>query len=665
MRKLSTKGFAVALLSAASPALADDVQGTRSERLVETSHQIRVSLSATHATLRVRRQVFNGGDRHDQAIFQIEVPESSVAVGLATLGSQNGRPFWFPGELMEAEAAAEKYRELTGIGGFYPKDPALLSWRHQHALSLQVFPCPPRAAKSVEYTLEMPTRYAGGRYYIELPRMGTERLAATATVVARHPADSLFVRGVPLVAGASMRLDAEEPLRVELEPRAPRQFEAELASFEFAQGRALTRFRVAAAPRLSVVPKQARVVVLLDGSASLNADARLGAVEAAGAYLAHFPDALAEVVVFDRKLRPQHQRLVPISRARQDLRALTLTPQNGSDVDRALMYADTLLAREPEGHPRRVLLLTDARTRTSLSPDALSAALASSGALLHVGVVASGWLGLHRDDDHQWTRVTRPTGGLVWQAGVSPDDDPARQRLVFEEWARPIALDHVTLSESLSELETSDWLSGAGERLREGEAGDWVGLGTRAIGAAGLRGELWTEPVALSFSPDGQAAQRWAALVFGTALLDQLSEPEMMVLARRGGAVSPVTSYLAIEPGVRPSTEGLEWSDLSASGIGFGGGAFCGGARGSAGAAFDTQKYLEERIQEQLTRCGAAGSRLRLELETTRAEIVELTRLELEGPSTFALEQCVREGVWALALPPAFASENARHRVYL
>jgi len=179
-----------------------------------------------------------------------------------------------------------------------------------------------------------------------------------------------------------------------------------------------------------------------------------------------------------------------------------------------------------------------------------------------------------------------------------------------------------------------------------------------------LRGELWTEPVELSFSPDGQAAQRWAALVFGTALLDELSEPEMMVLARRGGAVSPVTSYLAIEPGVRPSTEGLDWAGLSASGIGFGGGG-CFGSGGETPPAFDTQKYLEERIQEQLTRCGASGRRLRLELETTRAEIVELMRLELDGPSTFALDQCMREGVWALALPPAFASENARHRVYL
>jgi hypothetical protein len=669
MRRLSGKGLLMALLASAAPAWpawADEVQGTRSDRLVEAAHEIRVSLSTTHATLRVRRQVFNGGDRHDQAIFRIDVPARSVAVGLATLGSQNGRPFWFPGELMEAEAAAEKYRELTGIGGFYPKDPALLSWREQRTLLLQVFPCPPRAGKWVEYTLEMPTNYAGGRYHIELPQTGTERLAATASIVAQNPADRVFVGGAPLAAGASLRLDDETPLRVELERRAPPQFEAELASFELAQGRALTRFRVAAAPRLSVVPKQARVVVLLDGSASLSADGRLGAIEAARAYLTHFPDALVEVVVFDRKLRPRHQRLVPVSRALQDLRALTLAPQNGSDVDRALMYADTLLAREPEQRARRVLLLTDALTRSSLSPEALSAALATSGALLHVGVVAAGPLDLERDDGHRWARVTRPTGGLVWKAGVSSGDDPAQQRRVFEAWARPIALDHVTLSESLSELDTSDWLrSSDPPRLREGEAGEWLGLAKGAISAAGLRGELWTQSVEINFNADERAAQRWAALVFGSELLDELSEPEMMVLARRGGAVSPVTSYLAIEPGVRPSTEGLDWSGGLGEGIGFGSSACHGSGHGAARSAFDMQKYLEGRIQEQLTRCGASGRRLRLELETTRAEIVELTRFELDGPSSLALEHCVREGVWALVLPPEFSSESARYGVYL
>ena len=33
--------------------------------------------------------------------------------------------------------------ELTGVGGYYPKDPALLSWRSQSQLALQVFPVAP------------------------------------------------------------------------------------------------------------------------------------------------------------------------------------------------------------------------------------------------------------------------------------------------------------------------------------------------------------------------------------------------------------------------------------------------------------------------------------------------------------------------------------------
>ncbi len=41
----------------------------------------------------------------------------------------------------------------------------------------------------------------------------------------------------------------------------------------------------------------------------------------------------------------------------------------------------------------------------------------------------------------------------------------------------------------------------------------------------------------------------------------------MMVLARHGRAVSPVTSYLAIEPGVRPSTEGLNEGELGSIGM--------------------------------------------------------------------------------------------------
>ena len=61
---------------------------------------------------------------------------------------------------------------------------------------------------------------------------------------------------------------------------------------------------------------------------------------------------------------------------------------------------------------------------------------------------------------------------------------------------------------------------------------------------------------------DADAAKRWAALVFGSHLLSTLSEDEMMVLARHGGAVSPVTSYLAIEPDKPGGYGGKAWNVL-------------------------------------------------------------------------------------------------------
>src|SRR5262245_38773630 len=107
---------------ASAPASADEVSGLRSPELVERKHAIALKMFRSHAELTVRRTVHNGGPRHDQATFFIDVPSGAVAVGLRTLGTLSGRPHWFSGDLMEAEAAAAKYRELTGIGGYYPKD---------------------------------------------------------------------------------------------------------------------------------------------------------------------------------------------------------------------------------------------------------------------------------------------------------------------------------------------------------------------------------------------------------------------------------------------------------------------------------------------------------------------------------------------------------------
>src|SRR4029079_13407765 len=92
----------------------------------------------------------------------------------------------------------------------------------------------------------------------------------------------------------------------------------------------------------------------------------------------------------------------------------------------------------------------------------------------------------------------------------------------------------------------------------EGEAIERLEIDRETVRWAKLEGKLWGKRVEHRLSPDAGEARLWAALVVGSNLLDDLAEPEMMVLARRGRAVSPVTSYLAIEPGVRPSTEGID-----------------------------------------------------------------------------------------------------------
>jgi len=64
---MHTLPMVVALCLLASQVQADEVHGTRSEKLVEQRHEATLLVNAGWASLQVRRTVYNGGDRHDQA----------------------------------------------------------------------------------------------------------------------------------------------------------------------------------------------------------------------------------------------------------------------------------------------------------------------------------------------------------------------------------------------------------------------------------------------------------------------------------------------------------------------------------------------------------------------------------------------------------------------
>ena len=634
-------------------ATADDVSATRYS-LEERAHTVDVRIDRGSAVLVVRRTIENLGPRSDQATFHLHLPEGAVATGLRSLGAmKNGDHVWFDGELMEAEAAARKYRELTGIGGYYPKDPALLSWRSHGYLALQVFPVPARGFKTVEYTLRMPTQYHHGRYHVALPALGSRATAVKISVRAANVRDAVFVDDARVAAGATF--DATTALDIAIEPHEPPLAALTLGVVPFAAKRTLVRSRVEISRRLSEVPRGAYVVVVADTSRSMTDDDVAAELAAARASLSHFPDAKVELITFDRTAHRRHGGFVPVATARADLATLRPLRKNGSHLDAALADADILLATAPGGAPRRIIVTSDLRTRVALTPESVRAKVATSGAIVHFAAMTSGAPHLSRDDDATWAQAPRATGGIYWRASASPDaSQSALMNAVYEEWARPLRIDRAKLTAGAL---GSDELS-APTSFAEGEGFDDTRIVAAGPSSFELRGELWSQPVHAVAAPSATEAKAWSALVFGSSVWSELTEPEMMVLAMRGGAVSPVTSYLAIEPGVRPSTEGLEWG--SGSGSGFGRGCGWHFTRAPHMRMMDTFDYvavLREELARGLVACGGRGTAMSVGVETTSREIVEVTAT-VRGQRDARLERCVAEVGWTIDLPTDFESQH-------
>lgn len=637
----------------------DSFTGTRTETLFERSHSAVLTLHHDHAELVVRRTLYNSGFQSDQAMFMLDLPGEAVATGLRSRGTGPNGP-WFEGELLEAEQAAAKYEELTGIGGHFPKDPALLSWRQQGLLSLQVFPCPPQSEKVIEYTLQLPTTYERGAFRVKLDRLGTADVPARVQLISGNSAAQLQVDGKPFSSGGLLPVPARGPLDLALIEVLP-ALQIELATVPFAAGRVLTRYALRAAPRLSTFPKQPSIVLVVDASRSTFSGFEEAAKAALDAYLSHLPDAKVELVTFDRRARQTFGGFRNARHARAMLRSLALVRKNGSDVDRALFLADQLLASAPASTPRRVILVTDGLTRSSLTPERLRGALAASGALVHVGLLDEGRPQLDRIDDHPWSGVMHGTGGLVWRASAPANhqDDPAIAR-TYEEWARPVRIDHVSTYSDNSDL--ADTLNIAS--LSEGEGRENLYIDAASTRSLNVSGELWASPVRMIAQPDATRARLWSALVFGSQVMYDLSEAEQMTLALKGGAVSPVTSYLAIEPGVRPSTDGLDRS--SARHASRAPKLRLGATKVAKGSPYlDRAAFLSDRLRPELERCGGTVGEAYVDLETTLQEIALVQLSGTSDPVDPTVSSCFTESAWALLLPAGFTEPFESFRVDL
>lgn len=650
------------ILLVASKGSADTLRGYYgSEKVVEKSSELLVSLSPGWAKVTVRREIYNGGSRIDEAIYELEHPSESAAIGLRTKSGVPGAS-WFNGQLFDARVAEARYRELTGRGEAIPRDPALLYWTSPQSLGLQVFPCAVGKSQWVEYTLLFASSYQDGKYSFELAKMGFPEVPTRITVKPDSSRDWLVLGGVELQPGASATVTSTDDLgQVELH-RHQSPLSARFASIGLQSGRTLDRVAIEAAPKISAVPKNAHIVVLLDHSYSMGEpDALLGLYwPLVKAYLSHFEGAKVAIVLFDRRLWEVTAGFVSPEVASHLLRSWPSGLSNGSHLELALARASALLQSTPAGTARRVLLVTDALTRSSLPQERLDGLMRASGAIVHLTDLSpSSVPDLSESPEHPLKNSVEATGGLAWNAAIreesrdleAPRGAEAAEQ-IFEELARPRYYrlkavrvgNHKYIEPDTGDVVLDEGQSWTDDSFREGRPGQLE-----------VRAKLWGRTVSLRVRSDSTEDALGAALA--TTRDAELTYQELRELAFRGGAVTKLTSYLAVEPGVRPSTAGI---DRTGDGIGFGGigtlghGAGRGLGRGlGVTNLFEPEKWLEFRLKRAREACGAADLGVHASLETTGVELVDLPELETT-PKAAEAESCIAEELWAVELPSVF-----------
>ena len=164
-----------------------------------------------------------------------------------------------------------------------------------------------------------------------------------------------------------------------------------------------------------------------------------------------------------------------------------------------------------------------------------------------------GSLSLNANDDGAWLDVVERTGGVVWRATVTCGIPAAADEMkpsLQRSGHRPMRLRHVRILRTGGgpraprsiPMAVADPEAEAVELLHDLIARRFAGPSSKvSCGASGWRSFCCRTPA--------RPGCVWRSCLVSTCC-NELTQPEMMVLVRRGRAVSPVTCYLAIKPGV-------------------------------------------------------------------------------------------------------------------
>ena len=415
---------------------------------------------------------------------------------------------------------------------------------------------------------------------------------------------------------------------------------------------AFARLEIDVAAQLVPLPKRAQIAFVIDASFSVGPAFLASELSVIDAYLTHVPDAEVEVIATRRFAQRVFGRFVRAPDVHALLAAHPIALGNGSALDEGARLATSILA-DRRG-PTRVVVFTDSQLRTTLTPDLARAAFDHLAPPTIVHVVSPSIDGddvvsfTRRDDDPLATIATHHHGILAAIGGLPAKEEKALPPIALE-LVRPTRIESVAVTGGFT-LEADVLHEGAGVRLFAKTAD--------APKHVKLTGMLWSDPIVKELEADAAFSRATAAFVFGADEHQELTPAEMMTVAMMGRAVSPVTSYVAAEPGTRPSTAGFQ-NGMIGTGrygtIGHGSGTGSGyGIGRNRRPSIDVETEACLRAHPQKT-----GWHVTLQIETTKDEIVDVA-----GPGD-PLGGCLVETAWTVRLGSEFYESREHYTVEL
>lgn len=438
---------------------------------------------------------------------------------------------------------------------------------------------------------------------------------------------------------------------IQVDPPPIRTVAARLGRVEAAADKQFFRLEIDTAPQLRPMPKRPNVVFVIDASKSLpDLTSQLAIVRS---FLRNATDAKAEVVLYRRHATRLFGDFIAaadvparLEKAEADGK---LTLGNGSALDEGLRVAREALSKHRG--TRMLVMASDNLLRPSWKNEHALAILNKTplrAAHVVLPSIHDGFVGDardRRDDKHALAPLATKNGGILLHIDRPADEDKELDDVTLG-LVRPTRIDDFR-------VHGVNLPSAVPKVMHEGQGLREMALLSTAPSKVRLTGKIWSQPFSRVVQGPLSFSEATAAFVFSHDMHDDLSEEEMVRVAFAGKVVSPVTSYLALEPGVRPSEEGLvgvgEGGGGRGEGIGLGSVGTIGHGGGSTCPSYDIADDVDAAVQVCVAKhAPAKGTKISLKVDTTFDEVVDV--VTATGTTPRGLTSCLVDAVWTAEL---------------